>query len=106
LLSIVFFFILEDMSKTKYTPEELALLGDDMDLDNSGEKSVVRQRERTQSSSTASGEDQALPRAYYNVRAARAAATTVRTLGGCVVANNSCGTFLVANDNRVFAANH
>jgi hypothetical protein len=69
---------------------------------HAGEKTVGQHpRDRTQSSSTTtSGDEQALPRAYYNVRAARAAATIVRTLAGCVVGNMSaCGTFLVANDN-------
>jgi hypothetical protein len=62
------------------------------------------------SSSTNTLNEHVLPKAYHNGRAARAANTTVRTLGslrGCVVVNdNPCGTFSVANNNRVFAANH
>jgi hypothetical protein len=79
-----------------------------MDHDKRTKSLGLEARSRTQSASTsASNEDQSLPRAYYNVRAARSALTTVCTLGGCGVANNSaCGSFLVADDNRIFAANH
>jgi hypothetical protein len=101
LITKVLLLIISVMSTPRYTPEELALL---MDQDGNGNEG----RERGQSTSTTTSSDEpTMPRAYYNVRAARSATATIRTLGGCVVNyNSSCGSFLVQNDNRVFAANH
>jgi hypothetical protein len=109
---------------SRYTPEELALLKDDgnMDVDGQGRDGgppgnatptvppgSVPTSQRERSGSTAStSDDITLPRAYFNVRAARAAISTVRTLGeGAVIsAQSTVGSFIVLNDSRVMRANH
>jgi hypothetical protein len=71
----------------------------------------VRERERGLSTSSTSrsgtGGTGFFPRAYYNVRAARSAADTVRPLCGSEVSfKNDLGSFDDPDDNRVQLANH
>jgi hypothetical protein len=98
------------MSRNQSTPEELALLKEDdngsMDVDGSTpnantNKQVVpldkdsRDRSGSTSTSKSGSEEQTMPRAYYNVIAARAASTAVRSLGGSSAINlNPVGTFV------------
>jgi hypothetical protein len=54
-----------------------------------------------------SQDEAALPKAYQNVKAAREATKTVRTLGGSAVKfSSSVGNFKTINDNRTLRANH
>jgi hypothetical protein len=103
-----------------YTPEELALLKEDgMDVDAvsgkggalpppppPGQAGGATGRQRSDSSATAA-DDNILPRVYYNVCAACAAAHPVRTLGGGTAKSglSATGSFVIPNDNRILRAN-
>jgi hypothetical protein len=113
----------------RYTPEELALLTEEeramevdaqrsrgaptppppstQSLSNPGTSGERRERSSSSSSTSHSTDEFSLPRAYFNVRAARAATMTVQSLGNSAVCTvSSVGTFIVQNDSRALKANH
>jgi hypothetical protein len=73
-----------------------------------GTDPLVRERARSTSSASTSSAmpSSVLPRAYANVRAARRASSTVRSLNGGAVTECDLGSFVNSNDSRVTLANH
>jgi hypothetical protein len=58
------------------------------------------------STTSASATNAGMPKAYFNVRAARASDITVRPLTGSQVTKHDLDNFVTESDNRYLAANH